>query len=597
MQETLQRDLPSGTAGYRLEMVAQNPENRTATGGEVRFTTQLQRGASDAWEVSLPVEPLQVSESVVQTGQTRDRATVPVNLNEDVVPSVGGLEITLASTLVPELKAPAAEAFDDDVLPFLEPTASQLAIASSLQILGEAYNQSFVKFSPQKEGNQALQQLKQLQLSDGGFATYPGDETSDPFVTPYAAQSLAVAQKAGLSVSSEMVSQVRAYLKTLLADPSGKYEFCSSQSCKNRVRLGALVGLDALGERRGDFLGEIYQGRAELDTVAQIRLARHMAKFDQWQNEAENLVQQLQQTVYETGSSATLNLPQGWSWLSTPTVAQAEALRLFLNRDTQPEVVNRLLQGLLDLRRNGTWQTTYADAAALQGLVEYSQTWETDADFEATVMLNGEVLDKAQFTSGSDPLSINVAMDRLSPGEQDLVIEKRGEGTLHYAANYSYRLQGSQPGRFNGLRVSREIRPAGEESVLQRVGLSEVEPLEVNAGEVFDVGLEIVTDHPVNHVTIKDFLPAGFEAVDTSFQTATEAVATQASSWQIGYQQLYDDRVVAYGDRLTAGVYHLHYLVRSVTPGTFEFPGAEVRLQYTPSEFGRSSSSKLVVKE
>ena len=69
----------------------------------------------------------------------------------------------------------------------------------------------------------------------------------------------------------------------------------------------------------------------------------------------------------------------------------------------------------------------------------------------------------------------------------------------------------------------------------------------------------------------------------------------QPDSWQIGHQQIYRDKVVAYGDSLDAGVYSLHYLVRSVTPDTFEWPGAQVHLQYAPEEFGRSASSYLEV--
>jgi uncharacterized protein YfaS (alpha-2-macroglobulin family) len=112
---------------------------------------------------------------------------------------------------------------------------------------------------------------------------------------------------------------------------------------------------------------------------------------------------------------------------------------------------------------------------------------------------------------------------------------------------------------------------------------------------VFDIGLEIISDRPVEHVVIKDPLPAGFEAVDTSFQTATPYFQAQQDSWQINYQTNYRDRVVAYADHLEAGVYNLHYLVRSVTPGTFLWPGAEVHLQYAPEEFGRSASSQLMV--
>jgi len=47
--------------------------------------------------------------------------------------------------------------------------------------------------------------------------------------------------------------------------------------------------------------------------------------------------------------------------------------------------------------------------------------------------------------------------------------------------------------------------------------------------------------------------------------------------------------------RLEPGVYSLHYLVRSVTPGKFLWPGAQVHLQYAPEEFGRSADSTLVL--
>ncbi|MGL5035833.1 MAG: hypothetical protein ACRC6M_18760, partial [Microcystaceae cyanobacterium] len=57
------------------------------------------------------------------------------------------------------------------------------------------------------------------------------------------------------------------------------------------------------------------------------------------------------------------------------------------------------------------------------------------------------------------------------------------------------------------------------------------------------------------------------------------------------------DRVMGYADHLEPGVYHLHYLVRSITPGLFNWPGAKVYLQYAPETFGRCASSQLEIKE
>jgi hypothetical protein len=594
----LQTQAESGTQAYRFPIVAGSMGE-----GKVQFVTQL-NGTSDAFEVPLEVKPLAVTEQVVESGTIppsppykggSKQVKIPVNVDKKVVPDAGGLEVSLASTLIPEITAPARQVLEDEQLPFLEPAASQLAIAANLQTLSQKYGQSFAAFNPTQQASQAIEQLQKLQKPDGGFAALPGQQQSDPFVTPYAAQSLARAKKAGLPVDSAMVSRVGAYLKKILANP-GQYDFCKDQPCKNRVRLEALIALAELGEKRNDFLADIYAQRTEFDQVAQIKLARYLFGFPEWQKEAQTLVNQFQETVYETGRTATVNLPQGWSWISSPATAQAQALRLFIAQKSKPEVLDRLLQGLLALRRQGTWQTSYDNAQALTALVDYNNLQPTPPNFAATVQLAGKNLSSAKFEGYRNPsVEVKVPMAQLPRGRHDLRLNKSGQGTLHYLVAYRYRLKGNQPGRFNGLRMTREIRPANQEKVLRKIGLYAAdEPLTVKAGQVFDIGLEIITDHPVDRVIITDPLPAGFEAVDTSFQTATPYLQAQ-DNWKIGYQTIYRDRVVAYGDHLEAGVYNLHYLVRSITPGTFLWPGAEVHLQYAPEEFGRSASSGLMV--
>ncbi len=581
----------SGTNAYRFDM-----EAKQAGEGLVQFTTELNNIENDGFQVSLPVQSLAASESVVDSGTTDSRVQIPVNVTENVMPDVGGLEILMASTLIPEITAPAKEVLQKPHLPFLEPAASQLMIATNLEILSEKYEQAFADFNPRDEAKQAFDKLEDLQLPDGGFGYYPGLEISNPFITPYAAEAIAQASKVFPDLVDEsMLKRLRNYLNDLLAVP-GKYDSCQEKLCENQVRLDVLMALSELGDTRNNFLSDIYRQREQLSQVNQIKLARYLSVFPKWRRQSQGMFNEIQASVYETGRSATLNLPPTWGWMNSTTVAQAQALRLFITRDAKSEVVVRLLQSLLNLRRNGTWLTTYDNAEALRALVVYSNTQPTPPNFVATAKLSGQELDTVKFQGYENPnLYINVAMDGLASGE--LVLEKSGEGKLHYLVEYSYRLPGNQPGRFNGLRVAREVRLANTEEVLQRMDLSQAEsPLNVNAGQVFDIGVEIITDRPVDHVMISDPLPAGFEAVDTSFQTATSAVQAKADSWQIGYQKIDRDRVEAYADSLQPGVYTLHYLVRSVTPGTFVWPGAEAWLQYAPEEFGRSATTTLVVK-
>ncbi|HLO52244.1 MAG TPA: Ig-like domain-containing protein [Kamptonema sp.] len=596
----LETKAESGTRAYRFPLVAGN-----AGDAKVQFATQL-NGNVDAFEVPLEVKPLEVTENVVEAGtippnpplqRGGQQVKIPLKVDKNVVSDVGGLEISLASTLIPEIVAPAKQVLQEEQLPFLEPAASQLSIAANLQTLSQQYGQSLKDFNPNKEAAIALDKLQKLQRPDGGFASYPGQENSDPFVTPYAANAIASASKNfSNTVDSGMVSRLTDYLKKTLADP-GQYDFCKEQICKNQVRLFSLIALANLGEKRNDFLADIYQQRSQYNLVTQIKLARYLSQFKEWENESQALANELKKTIYITGRNATVTLPKNVNWIDSSTAIQAQALRLFIAQKIKAEDSDRLLQSLLNLRRDGTWQSTYDNAEALAALADYSKTQPTPPKFSATVKLAGKQLDSIQFDGYRNPSQfITVATDQL-PRNGDLIIQKSGQGTLHYLVNYGYRLQGNQPGRLNGLRVVREIRPAGEDKVLGKQQLSIPQPLTVGVGQVFDIGLEIIADHPVDSVVITDQLPAGFEPIDNSFQTSTKAVESQADSWQIGYKTMYRDRVVAYSDRLEPGAYSLHYLVRSVTPGTYLWPGAEAHLQYAPEEFGRSASSTLIVSD
>jgi len=589
--ERLQTQIEPGTHAYRFPVLAGNPGE-----GKVQFYAQL-NGVADAFAVPLAVKDLDVSEQVVTTGTTANTAKIPLKIDNQVDPKQGGLEINLASTLITEITAPAKEVLAETELPFLEPAASQLAIATNLQILGQKFGQVFPDFNPSKQALQALEQLQKLQKPDGGFASWPGQEKSDPFLTPYSAISLAKSDRTFPKlVPPEMRSRLKTYLQKLLANP-GQADYCKEQLCKNQLRLESLTALAELGDKRSDFLADIYAQRDKFDLVTQIKLARYLSQIPDWKTKSQTLFNQLQQNISESGRAATLNIPTGWGWLNSPAAAQAEALRMAIAQSASLEMRNRLLSSLLALRRNGTWQNSYNNAAALTALVEYSQLQSEPPNFTAIVQLAGKKLAENRFL-GYRPASaeIKIPMTELPKGNNELTLQKSGEGTLHYLVAYKYRLPGNQPGRFNGLRVTREIRPANQSTPLKRWGMSaSEEPFTVAAGQVFDIGLEIITDQPVERAIIKDPLPAGFEAVDTSFQTSTSALQAQADSWQISYQTIYKDKVVAYSDRLEPGVYSLHYLVRSVTPGTFFWPGAEVHLQYAPEEFGRSASATLKV--
>ncbi|WP_013321633.1 alpha-2-macroglobulin family protein [Gloeothece verrucosa] len=588
----LRTDATEGTQAYRFPMEAV----KTGT-GNVQFLTQLNGQQRDAFSVPLEVEKLDITEQVITSGTTKNEIRIPINIDQNVVSDVGGLDISLSGTLVPSITVSAEQVFDQDQFPFLETSASQLSIAANLELLNQTYKQKFTELNLTDAANKALENLQKLQLADGGFATIPREKTANPLLTAYAAESLYQAKKAGFFVNPQLIKPLKTYLQQRLANPSQE-KFCDTIACKNQIRLEALIALAQLGEKRSDFLQSLYEQRQELDRVGQIKLARYLSQFTDWKTEAQSLSREREEFIYETGRTATVNLPQNWDWFNSNTTAQAQTLRLFMAQNAQPEIIDRLWQGLVAMQRQGTWVNSYDTAQALAALVEYSQQQPPLSNFKTTILLDNKVLANVQFKQNRNAnYALKIPMQSLPRGQHNLMLKNSGNGTLHYLTALHYRPQGEQNGRFNGLRVNRLIFAANQPKLLDKQGLYPSEKaLTLSPGEVFDIGLEIISDHPIDHLLIIDPLPAGLEAIDTSFQTASSYYQSQQSSWAINYQQIYRDKIAAYSDHLEAGVYTLHYLVRSVTPGSFDWPGATVSLQYAPEEFGRCTSSRLEIK-
>ena len=579
-----------GTSAFRFDMKI------TGEGtANVRFDSGM-AGLTDAFALPLDVVTRNVLESAVDTGSTQKTATVPINVGTNVSPGAGGLRVTLASSLVPFVAGPAARMIDDYPWPFAETAGSRLRAAADIAIINKRFASPLTGVDAAATAGIAMDQLAALQLSNGGLASWPGAKKPSPLDSAYAALALARAREAGLRVDDVVWRRLADYLALNLANPFD--DTCTSDLCAAEARFADLQALAALGHRRTDFLQAIYDKRDRLCDVTRVELARYLSQTPGWESQAKVMSDAIERNVYVTGRGAAVSLPGSWQWYNSETTAQAQALRLFVARAGSTDIADSMLKSLLGMRRNGTWGDSYDNAEALDAIVDYGVAQGPAPAFNAMVSLARVPILSERFAGYVDPERNKfVPMSSLARGRSDLALSKDGTGTLHYVVSYQYQPVDGEPGAINGLRVLREIHPANKEQVLAAIGVGNpAQPLELPAGNVFDVGLQIITDHYVDHVVIDDPLPAGFEAVDTSFATSTPYFQA-TSAWQIDYQTISRDRVTAFASELSPGVYSMHYLVRTVTPGTYIWPGAQAQLQYAPEEFGRTASSVVKVTQ
>ena len=547
----------------------------------------------DAFSVPFASSDRATTDSVIESGATRGEASIPIALG-----SGGSLQVTLANSVIPQFVVPSERAMLGEALPLLDDASARLVIASALGRLRQPYRLT-LKFDPAAAVATNLQQLLALQRGDGGFGWFANAPESDPFTTAAALDALIFARDHGVAIDSSAVARAAGFMAQVLANP-GRFKWCANDAlCKVRLRFEALWALAAARRPRTDFLPEIVAQFDRLDSATQIRLARYLLRTSGWQGQGAAFADRLQQTLYVTGRYAVANPSTRWRFIGTLTDAQAQMLQLLLERHAPAEQLDGVVRALVAQQCKCRWPTIDDTASALAAISAYAAT-ERLAPATATAMVGNQTIGAARFGSTASSQTFTVSSASL---RGNAVAVKTNGGTVHYTLLYTYPVPNDSPGELAAFRVMRLVNnPAGATSntgasALATMDLAPAPPVEVAAGRVFDVGVRTIVDRPVDRLVIEDPLPAGFEAVDATFRTALQAIVPQSNSWQIDTSQIYRDRVVAYAQHLDPGVYELHYLVRSVTPGTFAWPGSRAYLRDAPEQFGRAAAATLRVMQ
>lgn len=544
----------------------------------------------DAFNVPFTVSNAATTESVIESGAVRNgEVKIPIDVSAG-----GSVRLTLANSVVPQFVGPTSRMMSQDGLPLADETSSRLTIASALARLRAPYRLT-LDFDPAAESAKDVTLLLSFQRADGGFGEVAGARDTDPFASAYALGALQFAGSNGVAVDSGALARARGFAAATLANP-GRFKWCANDPlCKARLRFEMLWALAQSGNRRTDFLGDIVGRANDFDSATQIRLARYLLQTPGWQSQGAAMADRLTQTLYVTGRYATANAASSWSWMDSIVQAQAQMLQLLLQRHAPVEQTDGAVRALVAQQCRCGWPTPDDAAAALTALSTYARN-EHLGPAKATAAAGTSTVASASFGATASSQSFSMAAAALRGG--DLTV-RASTGTVHYTLVYTYPVPNDSPGQLAAFRVVRSVSaPSSTAPPLATMDLARATaPLEVKAGDVFDVGVRVIVDHPVDRLAIEDPLPAGFEAVDTTFRTSLKAIAPQSDSWAIDAQQIYRDRVFAFAQHLGPGIYDVHYLVRSVTPGTFAWPGARAYLVDAPEEFGRSAAATLRVSQ
>jgi uncharacterized protein YfaS (alpha-2-macroglobulin family) len=577
----------------------------------VRMTVSL-GSETDAFETTIPVTAPAPLETTAAFGDTDSRTTERLAVPPDILPGIGGLNVSLASTALVGLGEGARYLVDYPYGCAEQKASAGLALALAAD-LGAAFDMGRIAPADYRaRATSLLAELPRYQCANGGFAYWAGScSTTSVYLTSYLLDVLRTGSDLGIASDSAVVARALDYLEAALKEtlPPNQVQWLPVWTASQAYSVKVLT---AYGRNQDSNITRLVGMTDRMPVFALSYLADAIAATGTRGARYDDVVRRITNAVRVEGDRAHVReldpQPLTWIW-HTDTRSSAIVLDGLVRRRDDPVHVQRLVRGLLAARQNGRWGNTQENATALAALVSYYKAFEGEVpDMTATVALGSRAIGTATFRGRSSaPQQVTLAMPDLlrqvpAGAERDLAISRAGAGRVFYSTRLQYSPLTPLDRTEQGMRLERTYERFVEDG-------NSPAATSFAAGDLIRVTLTLTLPQERRYVALTDPLPGGVEAVDAWFRTTASDLARDSSvvtnsetpGWWFdrgGFDHVekYDDRVVLFATRLGDGRHQFSYIVRATTSGTFRAAGATAEEMYAPEVKGRSAPATIEVK-
>ncbi|MCB9741529.1 MAG: alpha-2-macroglobulin [Alphaproteobacteria bacterium] len=578
------------------------PEGRPAR-ESVSVTVAVERaadGASDAFQVSLPIQPDR--DAVVERllaelgpGQRVELPAIPGAAREGtyrrsvMVADHPGI-VKMASGLEFLVQQPYGC------------TEQRLSRARALIAL-----QDFRALLSANEGNAelreavdaVLEQLPQAIDARGLVAYWPGSR-GYVSLTAWTVMFLVEAEDAGFTVDPSLMATLTGALERALRSDYGF--FIDGEAYTERT--WALSALAATGQFDAAYFAELarraqWQSAEGVTQVVQAGYRGGQAEegvMDQMlRTLSEGVITRLYQGNEIYAGLSPRNTRSGLI-LPSETRLLAQITRSLMMLQPQHPKLPLMLDALVELGEDDGWGNTNTNAEALLALSERLRSGDMNSRPHTVSLRLGS---QEQLLKLGPEAPAATAIDLVGEGGSIGITE--GEGPLIAQVETRYLPQ----------ELGHLVAPENQGFVVTRRWLvqlpgsaPEKRPIDdggttltLAVGAVVEEHVQVVVPEDRFQVAIVVPLAAGMEPLNPRLATAPpEATPSNGLTRAPSYAAYYDDAVSYFYDTLPKGTYDFYFRTRATTPGSYTQPSAHAQKMYDLAVMGRSPGARVVVE-
>jgi uncharacterized protein YfaS (alpha-2-macroglobulin family) len=403
---------------------------------------------------------------------------------------------------------------------------------------------------------EVIRRQRTYQTGEGGMSYWPGGSDAHSWGSTYAAHFQCEAEAKGFSVPSQMKTSLTGYLRRVARNwkPSSGGSYARSEEATQAYRLYVL----ALG------------GSAELGAMNRLKESKNLSQTSRWMlamayakaGRKEVATELATRTVgVEAETYNEYDMTFGSSLRDQAVILQTLCM---LDRGAEAAEQARAISKAFATEE---WYSTQTTAYGLMAMAGYMAKYKVSGNLEFSYSCG----------SAKDRVSVGNSLwsrQLLDKGAKQVAVElKNTSGSTEFVRIIAEGIpeQGEERAYANGLTVTvsyldRSGRPVAVDALGQGVNFTAVATVRNPSPKSY------------NNVAVTQIFPSGWEILNTRF---TDGESTDRYPDGVNYQDIRDDRVYSYIDRLPSGrQVTLRVNLCTVYPGLFYLPPISAEAMY-----------------
>ncbi|WP_417799981.1 alpha-2-macroglobulin family protein [Tenacibaculum sp.] len=473
------------------------------------------------------------------------------------------------------------------------------------------------------EQQNAINKLSQMQLNNGGFPWFKGNDNPNAYITNHIATGFGHLQKLG-------ITKIDNSTKKMLVDAihflDVEIEHTYKKLLESAERIKAEKGQKKYTEylkknHLNYFIVQYLYMRSfykDIDVNSTTKTAIEYYKNQtatywkefslygkgqiallQFRNGntqiADKILKSLKENSIisdELGMYWKENQPS-WYWYQAPIETQSLLIEAFSEIENNTETIDNLKIWLLKNKQTNRWKTTKATTEAVYALLLRGSDWISVTDMvDVTIgnqTINPSKLEDTKIEAGTGYFKTSWNGSEITPNMGTVRITKKGNGIAWGGLYWQYF---EDLDKITSAKTPLQLTKKLFKKVNTNTGkqLQEVtENTQLNVGDLMTVRIELRSDRDMEFVHMKDMRASGVEPINVLSQY----------KWQdnLGYYESTKDAATNFFfERLPKGVYIFEYDVRVNNTGKFSNGITTIQSMYAPEFTSHSKGKRLLVK-